>query len=603
MFVKSFPVVAVAAALTSLAPAAAFAQQETVWVQIEAQPSIAQAEAAIRGYAQRLQDVNGFSIGGGWYAIALGPYAPEDANRVLQVLRAEGTIPRDSYVAFSTAYRDQFWPRGGAALAQPAPVAPQPAPAPEAVPAPDQGTQPLPEAAPEIAAAPEPQPVPALPDETPTEARRSEALLTQQERMDIQVALKWAGFYGSAIDGAYGRGTRASMAAWQEYQGMDVTGILTTRQRAELLRQYNAVLDGLDLRLVTDDTAGITMKLPMGVVGFDRYEAPFAHYTPTGDIDARVFLISQQGDQKTLFGLYDILQTLAVIPETGPRERRADGFTIVGENASLISHTEVTLTNGRIKGWSLVWPAGDEERRTRLLGEMQKSFQPLDGIVLPAAMGADSEQSIDLLSGLEIRTPKMSRSGFFISQDGAVLTTADAVGQCGRITIGDGIAAELVQVDGQSGAALLRPADRIAPMSFAKFATQPPRLQSDVASAGFPYEGRLTSATISFGKLEELQGLSGEQELERLSLDMLPGEAGGPVMDTGGAVIGMLAPHEANGRQLPPGVAFAVDAQNLVNLMGQAGLSALAAEPDQNLAPEDLTKIGMDMTVLVSCWE
>ena len=39
---------------------------EVVWVQIEAQPSLALAEDAIRSYSESLQDVNGFALGGGW---------------------------------------------------------------------------------------------------------------------------------------------------------------------------------------------------------------------------------------------------------------------------------------------------------------------------------------------------------------------------------------------------------------------------------------------------------------------------------------------------------------------------------------------------------
>ena len=47
------------------------------------------------------------------------------------------------------------------------------------------------------------------------------------------------------------------MSVWQERNGFEVTGILTTAQRAALLRDYNAVLNGLGLAVVRDDTAGI----------------------------------------------------------------------------------------------------------------------------------------------------------------------------------------------------------------------------------------------------------------------------------------------------------------------------------------------------------
>ena len=76
------------------------------------------------------------------------------------------------------------------------------------------------------------------PDETKAEARDSEALLLPEDRMALQTALQWFGFYAGAIDGDYGPGTRKSMAAWQEAQGVDATGVLTTRQRAALLGAY-----------------------------------------------------------------------------------------------------------------------------------------------------------------------------------------------------------------------------------------------------------------------------------------------------------------------------------------------------------------------------
>jgi len=88
----------------------AFAQsntQELVYIQIEAQPSLNQAEQSLRGYARQLDNVNGFSLGGGWYGIALGPYQPDSAQALLRSLRGNGLIPRDSYLAASTEYNDK----------------------------------------------------------------------------------------------------------------------------------------------------------------------------------------------------------------------------------------------------------------------------------------------------------------------------------------------------------------------------------------------------------------------------------------------------------------------------------------------------------------
>jgi len=570
---------------------AAQAQQRTgaVWVQIEAQPSLSQARESIRDYATRLQDVNGFSLGAGWYAIALGPYAPQDAERVLQVYRAEGVIPRDSYIAASSDYQQQFWPIGANDLSGSALV--------PAIPAPDSNL----EAAPETAALPElPEPDPI--DETPAQARASERELNRDERAALQEALKWAGFYGGAIDAAFGRGTRGAMARWQEAQGYQPTGVLTTRQRAELLTAYNAVLADLGLETVQQTEAGIEIKLPTAVVAFDKYEPPFAHYTPSGDIDARIFLISQRGDSNTLGGLYDIMQTLEIVPETGPRTLTDSAFTLIGESALMISHTQAWLKDGEIKGFTLIWPAGDEERRTRLLGEMQESFTRLDG-VLDATASSTEVQSIDLVSGLAIRKPRLTRSGFYVDRNGSVITTSDVVQGCGRITIDQDHEASISSQNADLGLAILRPRETLAPLAVATLQNTVPRLHSDVAVAGYSYGGILGAPTITFGQLADLRGLNGEEQLNRLALSALEGDVGGPVMDAAGSVLGMLLPGTQPGRALPDGVSFALTADALRRELQQAGITPVTPTDTKTLAPETLANKAKGLTVLVSCWE
>ena len=562
--------------------------EDVVWVQIEAHPTLATAQDRVRDFAAELDDVTGFSLGNGWYAIALGPYRPEDARQVLRVYRAEGVIPRDSYIAESSAYAQQFWPIGANVLNRGA-VPPQVAQTPTADPEP------------EVAAAPEPAPRPAA-DETPAEARRSEQLLTAEERRELQVALKWAGFYNAAIDGAFGRGTRASMAAWQAENGFESTGILTTAQRAALIAQYNAVLEGMDLQTVRDEKAGIEIALPTGVVEFDRYEYPFAHYSATGEIDAQVLLISQAGDQDTLYGLYDIMQTLEIVPLDGQRERRSSSFLLIGRNDRMISHTEAELRNGEVKGFTLIWPAGDEERRTRILDAMTSSFTRIDGVLDPSWTD-NAEQAVDLVAGLQIRRPRLSRSGFFVSDSGAVVTTLEAVQNCSRITLDNDGEARLAAADDKLGVALLEPMTALAPRAVAQFSSSLPRLQSDVAVAGFSYGGLLGAPTMTFGAVSDLRGLRGEPELTRLEAETLEGDAGGPVFDQAGGVLGMLLPREGSDRQLPANVSFAANGQAVQTLLTQSGISSQRRDSQAPMAPEDITAMARDMTVLVNCWD
>jgi len=427
-------------------------------------------------------------------------------------------------------------------------------------------------------------------------------LRTRAEREELQVARKWAGTYTGAMDGAYGRGTRGAMAAWQRNEGFEETGILTTTQRAELLRQYNAVLDGLGLRLVTDATAGIEMQLPTSVVSFSRYESPFAQYDGNGQIDgARVLLISQPGDRTTLAGLYDIMQTLEIVPLEGARERKRDSFVLIGENSRIVSETRASVVDGAVKGFTLIWPAGDEERRTRLIEEMDASFNALQGALDPAA-GDDSAQAVDLVAGLAVRRPRLSRSGFFIDDSGTVLTTAEAVQNCTRITLDEDMTA---QVAAEAGAiAVLRPDSALAPLDVAQLSLRAPRLGTDVAVAGYSYEGVLNAPSVTFGTFADVRGLDGNADVVRLEATVLPGDAGGPVLDGTGAVVGMLLPRPDSARALPEAVALAAKAETLAEAASAAGAAARAAgEAGTTLSAPALARSGAGMTVLVSCWD
>jgi S1-C subfamily serine protease len=585
-------------------PAAAQRSDDIVWVQIEARPNLAQAIERAEVFAQRLEDVNGFAVGGGWYAIALGPYRAADAQQVLDVYRSEGLIPSDSYIALSRDYGTQFFPQGEDIFrrptdaAQPAPAEPTPA---DPVQEPETAEDGMAPAAPSSRVA-------ALEAEaraerqTPSGARAAEAALTLDAKRGLQEALAWAGFYDSTIDGLFGSGTRSAMAEWQRWNGFEGTGVLSTAQRALLIGRFNEVLEGLGLALYRDETIGLEVQLPLGIVTFDRYAPPFAHFVPTGDIAAQILLISQPGGQATLESLYDVMQTLEIVPLEGPRELGRDGFTLTGRSADIVSETRVRLENGALKGFTLVWPAGDETRRQRLIDELQRSFVRLQGVMDPG-LGAGDSQRIDFVSGLAVRKPRVARSGFFVDSRGTVVTTADAVEGCARILLDDEYEAQVANIDGDRGLAVLAPRRRLAPPHVAQFSAVPPQLQTAIAVAGYSYEGALNAPSVTFGTLSDLAGLSGEQELNRLSVASLPGDAGGPVFDARGHVIGMLLPRRETDRLLPEDVNFALSGEAVAAAVRTAGVSPVSAGDSQSLAPEDITSRGMGMTVLVSCWD
>ncbi|TNC50207.1 peptidoglycan-binding protein [Rubellimicrobium rubrum] len=559
------------------------AQDGQVWIQVEMLPTLGRAQLSAEGYSEQIpDDVGGFYMGSGWYAVTLGPYTSEEARAVRDNLIAEGVIPSDSVISDGAQFQQQFWPVASAGATVGASS--------ENVTAADP-----------VATEP-PEPETFIPDETPQEAQASEAALSLGEKQQLQAALKWAGVYEGGIDGAFGPGTRAAMAAWQSQNGQNATGVLTARQRSELLGGFNAILDGLGMETVRDETAGIEIELPMGLLQQPVYEPPFARFDPQQEGGPQVLLISQPGDQNRLYGLYEIMQTLEIVPPEGARERGESAFVIEGQDAGIHSTTYAWLVDGQIKGFTLVWPAGDEDRRSRLVETMRASFRRLPGVLDPAASDPGEDQAVDLVSGLQVRKPRATATGFYVDAQGTVVTTAEAVGQCQEITLDEATTARVAVIDERLNLAVLQPQAELAPRAVASFLPGAPRIGAEVAVAGFPYGGALAQPALTFGTLADIRGLNGEDQVRRLDIATQAGDAGGPVLNEDGSVVGMLLPRESGAQVLPDNVSYALDAETIQSILAQAGVAPTTSQPVGIKAPEQLIRDAAGLTVLVSCW-
>ncbi|HEY0275138.1 MAG TPA: peptidoglycan-binding domain-containing protein, partial [Paenirhodobacter sp.] len=370
------------------------------WIQIEAKPNLPAAADRARDWADSFADIGGFRMRSGWYALALGPFDDSaTAQAQLESLRTAGLIPEDSYLADQAGYREQFWPEPLSAVApdtaaEPAPVAATPATAETISPA----------------------------AQTPTDPRAQEARLSRNERMEVQAALQWLGYYSGSIDGAWGPGTRASIAAWQGAQGAPADGVLSSGQRGDLLALIAADRAALGLEQVADTAAGISIDLPMTQVKFDHYDPPFALYQGA---DVTVLLISRKGDRGALSGLYDTLESLSLMPVTGDRSLNRDGFTLSGADDQRHAYAQASLSGGVIKGFLISYPAAAEPQMSHTLAAMKSSFRPLGSDALDPALGPQlTIGREDLTAGTAPMAARPAQSGFYIDGRGAVLTAA-----------------------------------------------------------------------------------------------------------------------------------------------------------------------------------
>ncbi|MEN9850742.1 MAG: hypothetical protein RL128_905 [Pseudomonadota bacterium] len=575
------------------------ATEEQAWIQIESYPSEATARARAEAYAAEFPDVTVFK-GRSWHAIVLGPYSPEAAAGKLAELRRSGQVPGDAFVTDGAGFTGvlenlavEREPVEREPIATEAPVAETAEPAAVAVET----------VAPETI---EPAPLAIEPDETLREARASESELSRDERMTLQEALKWYGFYTSGIDGAFGQGTRASMSAWQEASGFEPTGVLTTRQRATLVTNHAADLAEFGFESVTEAEAGIEITLPLSLVAFDHYEPPFVHFAEKNGSGLRVLLISEPGGPEALAGLYDILQTLEAVPETGDRSLGETSFTIQGASSKLESRAFAETRDGMVKGYLAVWNPADAARMERILPVLQSSFRAVGGKALDPGLVPMEEAALSgMLSGLELRKPARVASGVFVDEIGHVATALANVAGCAKVTIGAETAAEVVAEDAVAGLALLTPKAALAPRAVARLATASPRSGAEISVAGFSYGDRLPAAVLTFGTFEAAEGVMGEPGQARLLAPVMAGDMGGPVLDSGGGVLGVLIPVPADaGRQLPEGMALAADAASLGALVQGAGLVMTAgpAASGTPATPDALNAAALGMTVQVSCW-
>ena len=572
--------------------------QDKSWLQIEAQPNLNTAMGRARAYAALFSDVEGYRLRNGWYGIALGPSTTADAATRLLDLRSQNLIPSDSYLADGAAYAERFWPVGldATALSTDEPAAAPPPPTEDiqtgAIDAPP-------------AAAIEPEPaLPEPPLETLSESTAAEAALTATEREFLQEVLQWYGYYKGGLDGSFGKGTRASFAAWQAANGFEETGVLSTYQRQKLTDDHANDKAEFGFQTVTETESGIEIALPVGLIRFDRYDPPFVQYTDSDGSGLKVLLISEPGGTSGLKGLYDILQTLEIVPAQGERALGEDSFTIQGRNDQIETLAFAKASGGNIKGYLVSWNLADADRMTRILPVLQSSFRSLSDQVLdPGLVPLSEAVRRGLLAGLDVRHPKFSRSGFFVSADGMVLTTSQAVQGCGRVVLARSTEATVTYTDDALGIALLTPGVALAPRGVASFAGSG-NPGSRVSLSGYSYEDKLPAPVITLGVLEEAQGLNGEPNLTRLSLTALPGDSGGPVLDATGAVLGLLlAPGATGDKQLPQGVAFAASAAALTAVLTAQGVIPAQSYGAVPATPDAMANIARDMTVLVSCWE
>ncbi|QDY69126.1 S1 family peptidase [Qingshengfaniella alkalisoli] len=366
-----------------------------------------------------------------------------------------------------------------------------------------------------------------------------------------------------------------------------------TQAQAQPQMQSTIDLSKYELTLHRDDVAGIQVMLPQGAVAFDRYEAPFAYFEADDNSGIRLILSSTPSKRGMLPAYYQILQGMDFVPANGPRSLQDDSFTIEGENDQIVSHSYAVDTGEAIKGFTLVWPADDLETRDAVLSRIRNSFTPVEGVMQPDLGHAEVDRD-DLANMAHSEHASRSASGVFADASGHVLTTSAVAASCSNLTINDGLPMELANTDGTGSLALLRPTRDIGAVRSAHFSTLDTEPDATVAISGYSYGGRISRPTLTMGETG-----AADQSSVTLEANTKSGDSGGPVLDQGGAVRGVLLPLDSHSGTSSDRAM--IDSPDLIAFLQESGAEPLTIGATRDLHPEDLSRIAERITTLVIC--
>lgn len=202
-------------------------------------------------------------------------------------------------------------------------------------------------------------------------------------------------------------------------------------------------------------------------------------------------------------------------------------------------------------------------------------------------------------------------TGFFVSDQGHILTNAHVVSNCKQIQIAGGRLAALVDKDDEVDLAVLKVGGESP--AIATFRVRPaPRVGDNVIAFGFPLQGLLSSeGNLSTGTVAARAGLGDDPRFIQISAPIQPGNSGSPLLDSGGDVIGVVESKLDAVKTLqlagdiPQAVNFAIRVSGAVQFLQRSHVpyrsEATDVVPDLKVA--DVAARARQFTVPIECSE
>jgi S1-C subfamily serine protease len=203
-------------------------------------------------------------------------------------------------------------------------------------------------------------------------------------------------------------------------------------------------------------------------------------------------------------------------------------------------------------------------------------------------------------------------TGFVVSQSGHIVTNNHVVDGCvgdiqGNLSGEAQVPLRVVSTDKTNDLALLQgPAGSFKAM--ASIRDKPIRSGDSVVAIGYPYHGLLTSDfTVTTGIVSSLSGLLNDTRFLQISAAVQPGNSGGPLLDSRGQVVGIVAAKlnalkfaSATGT-IPENINFAIKPGALRDFLDNSVVPYRTSDNQSELGTADIAKNAREFTLLVSC--
>jgi len=198
-----------------------------------------------------------------------------------------------------------------------------------------------------------------------------------------------------------------------------------------------------------------------------------------------------------------------------------------------------------------------------------------------------------------------------VTREGHVFTNAHVIEDCREIRVkpsrSDAARATAVAVANREDLALLKGA--LISEEPARFRTgEPPRLGDSIVVFGFPLSGALSSSgNLTTGIVSALAGLRDDPTRYQITAPVQPGNSGGPLLDTGGNVIGVVVSKLDAIRvaritgDVPQNVNFAIKATMALNFLEAHGIRPAFDASSAALTATDVGSRASRFTVAIEC--